>query len=260
VTPINDFANALRQAADALRGAKQVVVLTGAGVSKESGVPTFRDAQEGLWARYDPQELATPDAFRRNPRLVWEWYAYRRDMLKKVTPNPGHYALVRMESLFGKVVVITQNVDGLHRSAGSTDVIELHGNITKFKCFADCQGAPTSVDLDSFEWDQAEVPPRCPHCTTAYVRPDIVWFTEALPAEALHRAANLAQTCDVLLVVGTSGMVQPAASLPYTAKRWGKATVIDVNPFPDEIEAMADVVIRAPSGEALPELVRLLEE
>ncbi len=244
-------------AAKFLRLANRVVVLTGAGVSKESGVPTFRDAQEGLWAKFDPQELATPAAFRRNPKLVWDWYEFRRKFIAGIKPNPGHYAIADLEDLLPEVVVVTQNIDSLHRVAGSSDVIELHGNIAQHKCFNDCRGTPTLIDLGTLTWDEQNGPPACPHCG-AFVRPNVVWFTEALPENALDRAVQLCQQADVVLVVGTSGMVQPAASLPYHAKRWGNAYLIDMNPNEDEITPFCDLFLQGPSGVLLPQLIQAL--
>ena len=241
------------QAAALLGRARLVVVLTGAGISKESGVPTFRDAMDSLWARYDPQQLATPGAFRRDPTLVWNWYTHRRELLRRAAPNPGHGALAQLESLVPQMVVITQNVDGLHQAAGSSDVIELHGNLSRDKCFAACQGEPTYVAPESALPPVGDMPPRCPHCE-GYIRPDVVWFGEALPQAALARAVALSRGADVMLVVGTSGVVQPAASLPYYAAQSGKL-IVDVNPFPDEISPMADVFLQGPAGEVLPRLV-----
>jgi len=249
----------VRQAAETLRKASRVVVLTGAGVSKESGVPTFRDALEGLWANFDPQQLATPAAFQRNPKLVWDWYEHRRTSLATIQPNPGHYAIAELERLIASVGVVTQNIDGLHRMAGSSDVIELHGNIQQHKCFADCQGNPTLIDLETLVWDRENGPPKCPHCGD-YVRPNVVWFTEVLPEQALERAILLCVQADVVLVVGTSGMVQPAASLPYHAKRWGHAQLIDVNPNEDEIAPMCDLFLQGPSGQVLPQVVQTLRQ
>jgi NAD-dependent deacetylase len=252
---------AIHEAARILRRARQLVILTGAGVSKESGVPTFRDALEGMWERFNPEDLATPEAFLRNPALVWEWYEHRRQMLAQVQPNPGHYALAALEGLLPEVIVVTQNVDGLHRAAGSTDVIELHGNLARHKCFDNCQGDPTLIDLSMLpaQPEIATLPPRCPHCG-AFIRPDVVWFTESLPPLAIDRAFGLAQTCDVMLVVGTSGVVQPAASLPFYAKSMGDATIIDVNPLPDEIAPLAHVFIQGPSGVVLPQVVQAVRE
>lgn len=253
-------AESIQQAATALKNAQLVAVLTGAGVSKESGVPTFRDAQTGLWAQYNPEELATPAAFRAKPKLVWDWYMFRREMVSKAKPNPGHVALADLQGLTKRITVITQNVDDLHEQAGSHDVIHLHGNIARSKCFDDCQGNPTVIDLDKLGYvhdTEAAEPPSCPHCG-AWVRPDVVWFTEMLPVYELTRAAELSELCDVMLVVGTSGLVQPAASLPIKAKRAG-ATVIEVNPDYSMITRYADIKLEAPSGEALPQVIAAMQ-
>ena len=241
------------EAARQLNKANLLVVLTGAGVSKESGVPTFRDALDGLWSRYDPRQLATPEAFEANPKLVWDWYAYRRQVVEKVKPNPGHYAIAALEDLLPQVVVVTQNIDGLHLQAGSTDIIELHGNIRRYKCSGNCRGTPTMIAVE--DWTNQ---PTCPHCGR-WVRPDIVWFTEALPHEAIVRAQTLSQQASVMLVVGTSGVVYPAAGLPALAKEAG-GYVIDVNPMQDEISALADLFLDGPSGEVLPQIVQAMRE
>jgi NAD-dependent deacetylase len=247
------------EAARRLREAKALVVLTGAGVSEESGVPTFREAREGLWTQYDPQQLATPAAFAANPKLVWDWYEYRRQVLRTVKPNPGHYAIAALEKLLPRVTVVTQNVDGLHQAAGSADVITLHGDITRNKCSTNCQGDPTLIDASTLQWDRAAGPPTCPHCGKL-VRPDVVWYTEPLPRAAIDRAIAVSMSADVMLVVGTSGVVQPAASLPYTAKRHHNALIIDVNPVPDEITPMADLFLGGPAGRVLPQIVQTMQE
>ncbi|MCC7451070.1 MAG: NAD-dependent deacylase [Anaerolineae bacterium] len=247
------------EAARRLQQSISLVVLTGAGVSKESGIPTFRDALDGLWARYDPQQLATPEAFRANPRLVWDWYEHRRQMMYGIQPNPGHYALAALEDLLPQVVIVTQNIDGLHKMAGSTDIIPLHGNIHQHKCFANCQGDPTLIDISTLDWDGAAGPPECPYCGS-WVRPDVVWFNENLPRAELDRAITLSKNADVMLVVGTSGVVQPAASLPYYARRYNDAFIIDVNPIPSEITPIAQVFLEGPSGEILPHVVRAMRE
>lgn len=203
-----------------LRDARSVAVLTGSGISAESGVPTFRGAQTGLWARFDPEELATPEAFERDPRLVWEWYSWRRRLVEKATPNPAHTALVELERRVPQFVLITQNVDGLHRRAGSQNVVELHGNIHRSKCSRE------GVELEPSEEDEG-VPPCCPRCG-AFLRPDVVWFGEMLPTEALTKAFDAGRMCDVFLSIGTSGVVQPAASLPLEALRSG-TMLIKVN-------------------------------
>jgi NAD-dependent deacetylase len=202
---------------EALRGAGHVAVLTGAGVSAESGIPTFRDALTGIWATFDPDELATPAAFARNPGLVWRWYRERRIAIRAARPNPAHHALARLERLVPQLTLVTQNIDGLHARAGSADVVELHGNIARVKC------AEEDRVVEQFE-DTDEVP-RCGRCG-GFLRPDVVWFGELLPFEALERASDAARSCDVFLSVGTSNLVEPAASLPWTAVRHGALVAV----------------------------------
>lgn len=230
-----------------LRAARRIVVLTGAGVSAESGVPIFRDAQTGLWSKFDPRELATPSAFERNPKLVWDWYAARRLRALEVAPNPGHYAIAHMEALVPDFLLATQNVDGLHARAGSRKLVELHGNIARVKCSREHRVVE--------RWTEPGdgLPPRCPSCG-AFLRPDVVWFEEMLSAQALQQAEQAAYRCDVLLVAGTSGEVYPAAALPLYAKANG-ARVVEINPDPTALSDLADDHLRAPSGIALPTLV-----
>jgi NAD-dependent deacetylase len=228
-----------------LVAAQSVAVLTGAGVSAESGVPTFRDAQTGLWANFKPQDLATPTAFLRRPRRVWEWYAWRRELLAKVKPNPGHHALAKMESLFPHFTLITQNVDGLHQQAGSSKVIELHGNIARTKCFTE------NVIVDAWP-ETGDVPPKCPRCG-GLLRPDVVWFEESLPEEATAEAFSASKTCDVFLCIGTAAEVYPAAFLPLEALRGG-AFVVEINPNPTPLTAKAHVVLAGAAGVVLPEV------
>ncbi len=231
----------------ALRTARHVAVLTGAGISAESGIPTFREAQTGLWAKYDPQELATPQAFRRQPRLVWEWYAWRRQLVAQAEPNPGHLALAALARLAPQLTLITQNIDSLHQRAGSPSVIELHGNLTRFICF-DRRHAVSA-------WTETgEVPPRCPECGSR-LRPDVVWFGESLPPEALQQAVAAARSCDVFLSVGTSALVQPAASLPLEARQQG-ALVVEINPNETPLTAYVSVYLPGRAGEVLPALLR----
>lgn len=234
---------------------ERLVVSTGAGISKESGIPTFRDAMDGLWAKYDATQLATPDAFRRNPKLVWDWYTYRREIINAAEPNAGHHALVELEDLLPQVIIITQNVDGFHYKVGSTDVISLHGDIQRNKCFDACQGDPTYIDISTLEWDQTTGPPLCPHCGKAYARPDVVWFTEMLPSHALRRAHDVTINCDVMLVIGTSGLVQPAASLPFLAAERG-AIVLEINPNPSMISEIVEMRLSSGSATMLPEIVK----
>lgn len=221
-------------------------MLNGAGISAESGVPTFRDAQTGLWARYRAEDLATPEAFQRNPRLVWEWYAWRRTLINQALPNPGHFALVEMEGRITGFTLITQNVDGLHRQAGSQNVIELHGNIQRTRCSREEILIGTWVET-------ADAPPHCPRCG-ALLRPDVVWFGESLPAPALDRAWQAAEDCDLFFSIGTSGVVQPAASLPYLALR-NNIPVVEINPDKTTLSNQADFVLSGPAGMLLPALV-----
>lgn len=240
-----------RELRAALRGGRQVAVFSGAGISAESGVPTFRDAQKGLWARFDPMELASPEGFERNPKRVWGWYAMRRQQLQQVQPNPGHYALARWERLRPGLKVVTQNVDGLHQRAGNSDVIELHGNISRVRCSLE------NVIVEQWEERPDEVP-RCGQCA-AYLRPDVVWFGELLPPEAYARAQEVMATADLVLVVGTSALVQPAAQLPYIALRAG-AVVVEVNPEETPFSADATFSVRGPAGVVLPAMVEAIAD
>lgn len=251
----------IKQAAEAIRSAKKIAVLTGAGVSKESGVPTFRDALDGLWAKYNPQELATPMAFHKNPKLVWDWYQFRRELVSTAKPNPGHIALADLEKRYPRTVIITQNVDDLHEQAGNKHIIHLHGNIAESKCLDNCQGAPTIIDLESFEWDREKGPPACPHCGEP-VRPNVVWFHEMLPEDDLNRAYAVSLACDLMIVVGTSGLVVPAATLPEIAKRSPDtpAKIIEVNPDSTAITPLTDIKLDGASGEILPQVMELLDD
>jgi NAD-dependent deacetylase len=230
-----------------LQQANRIAVLTGAGVSAESGVPTFRQAQTGLWAQYDPQELATPQAFQQNPRLVWEWYAWRRDLVMQAQPNPGHLALAEIERHVPQFTLITQNVDGLHQRAGSQNVIELHGNILRTKCFDNEHIIAQWADTD-------EVPPHCPQCDSL-LRPDVVWFGEGIPYITVIEAISIARSCDLFLAIGTSAIVQPAASLPLEAAQRHIPT-IEINPQTTPISRYMDFALSGPSGEVLPALAQ----
>jgi NAD-dependent deacetylase len=229
----------------AIAQAESVVALTGAGVSAESGVPTFRDAQTGLWAQYRAEDLATPEAFARQPGVVWDWYAYRRKLVAQVQPNPAHRALAALEDRVPAVTIITQNVDGLHQRAGSSRVVELHGNIARVRC-ANCGRLAAS-------WTEPPVPPRCPACDGP-LRPDVVWFGELLPRQALAEATAALQSCDVLLVVGTSALVEPAASLPLLAIRRG-ALVVEINPAPTPLTPLVTASLRGPAGVLVAQVV-----
>ena len=234
-----------------LAAAGHVAVLTGAGISAESGVPTFREAQTGLWARYDPEQLATPEAFVSNPQLVWEWYTWRRGLVSTVEPNPAHYALAEMAARVPRFTLITQNVDGLHQCAGSEGVIELHGNIVRSKCF-DCQR--TAFNVQELQEITRQTPPRCEYCG-GMLRPDVVWFGETLPVDALNRAYDASRSCDLFFSIGTAALVHPAASLPVQALSQGIPTV-EVNPQATPLTASVTYVLNGPAGEVLPQLVQ----
>jgi NAD-dependent deacetylase len=221
-----------------------LAVLTGAGVSAESGVPTFR-GEGGLWRSHRPEELATPQAFHRDPELVWQWYNWRRELISACRPNAAHTTLSDMESAGGDLVLITQNVDGLHRLAGSQNVLELHGNIWRLRCTRGCRPAWTDRRAPL-----PEIPPRCPDCG-ALARPDVVWFGESLPGHVLEAALDAARRCRIMLVVGTSALVQPAASLPLLALEGG-AHVVEINPQPTPLSNLVHQVIRQPAAVALP--------
>lgn len=212
----------METAAHALRAAENVCVLTGAGVSAESGVPTFRDALTGLWAQFDAEKLATPEAFREQPDLVWSWYAMRAAQIQNTHPNAGHFALTTLCAYVPHFTLLTQNVDDLHVRAGTSNVIALHGNLLRARCSGGCD-----VTLD-MAMAPAERAPRCPACGER-MRPDVVWFGEELAPDNLQRARSATFACDVFLSVGTSNLVEPAASLPWLAAAHG-ATVIVVNP------------------------------
>lgn len=237
----------IKKAAEILLNSERVVVSTGAGVSRESEIPTFREKQTGIWATFDPEKLATVDGFLKNPKLVWDWYQERIKMIEKVEPNPGHYAIAELENLIQEFTLITQNIDNLHQRAGSKNICELHGNIFQYKCFEE-----DKIIQQLPESDQS--PPLCPNCH-GLIRPNVVWFGEALPEEALDLAFKKAASCDCIIVVGTSGLVQPAASLPFVAKQHTGAKIIEVNPSTSAITSIADVFLQGKSGEILPKLV-----
>ncbi len=237
--------SAIAELREKLWKAKQVVVLTGAGISAESGVPTFR-GEGGLWKSYSVMELATPEAFSRDPKLVWEFYNWRRELLAPLTPNPGHQALAEIERGIPHFKLITQNIDGLHRKAGNTDITELHGNIWWVRCTG-CARLMEDLRVPLPEM------PECPSCG-ALLRPNVVWFGEMLEPLVLGAAYEAINSCDLMIVVGTSGTVQPAASMGSQAKRSG-ATVAEVNLEPTPYSGTYDISIAGKSGEILPKLL-----
>jgi NAD-dependent deacetylase len=227
------------------REAKQIAMLTGAGVSRESGVPTFREKQTGLWERFRAEDLVSVEGFARNPRLVWEWHEWMAGRMAAAQPNPAHLAITRMAQRAPRFTLVTQNIDGLHQRAGCAEVYELHGNIHRIICSA--ERVPTTVA------PSAEKPPRCARCG-AYLRHDVVWFGESLPEAALAAGLRAAQECDLFFSVGTSAVVQPAASLPLLALRRG-TPVVEINPEETPLSGSARFVLRGPAGEILPALI-----
>ncbi len=221
----------------------RVVVLTGAGISAESGIPTFR-GEQGLWKQFRAEELATLEAFERDPMLVWEWYDWRRGIIGRAEPNEGHRTISAWQDVFPSFSLITQNIDGLHERAGSRDPVELHGNIWKLRCLR--EGTVT----ESREVPLHSLPPLCPACG-AMLRPHVVWFGEALEGRVLDEAFRRSASCDVMFVVGTSAIVHPAASLPLAAADSG-AKIVEVNPDPTPLSRTADFIFRGKAGQILP--------
>jgi NAD-dependent deacetylase len=234
-----------------LAGAQRILVLTGSGVSAESGVPTFRDAQTGLWARYRPEDLATPEAFARQPDLVWSWYEWRRALVRQAQPNAAHRALAILASHRPGLTLITQNVDGLHQRAGSPAVVEFHGNL-----FTDCCSRPTCGHRETCTEESRKSPPPCPRCS-APLRPGVVWFGEAIPVAALDASQRAVAACDLFLSIGTSSLVYPAAGLAESALDRG-VCVIELNPEATPLSAHADLCVRGPAAQTLPPAVERL--
>ena len=227
--------------ASALIEVERWVVMTGSGVSAESGVPTFRDAQTGLWAQYDPLELATPAAFENDPEVVWQWYQWRRELISNTVPNAAHSALAELQQLKPELTLVTQNVDGLHQRAGSTDVLEFHGSLRRNKCFRCERPGPESTDA---------YPPDCAACG-GLLRPAVVWFGEAIPAAALQAAAGAVDECDAFFSVGTSSLVYPAAALAEAALG-RQALVVEINPNPTPLSGRADFALQGSAALWLP--------
>ena len=236
-----------------LAGAQHVMVLTGAGMSAESGIPTFRDAQSGIWAKYRPEDLATPEAFEADPARVWNWYESRRASVVEAQPHAGHHALALMEKRLPSLRVVTQNVDGLHQAAGSTGVCELHGNILRSKCHV-------SHRQISREWllDSNHTPPRSPYVKHGLARPDVVWFGEVLPQKEIDAAMASAARCDFCFSIGTTSLVHPAASLPMMALEHG-AALVEINPLDTPLSSHADQCLRGKASEVLTSIIEQLD-
>jgi NAD-dependent deacetylase len=240
--------NDVERAAEIISGSRRVAVSTGAGISRESGIPTFR-GKEGLWKNHSPEVLASREGFLADPGLVWQWYRERLFKARDTEPNSGHFALAELEKMLPGCVVITQNIDNLHRRAGTKNLVELHGNIERFKCLDHSHPA----DFDP-SWD--DEPPRCSLCGSL-IRPDIVWFGEQLPAKELETAFRESSLCDTFILVGTSVLVQPAASLPFIALENGAKT-IEINLEESTFTPYADIFMKGMSGKILPVLARLI--
>ena len=244
-------------AAEALSNAREIVIFTGAGISAESGIPTYQNLLTGIWATHDPQSLETARAFRENPPLIWGWYLWRRHQVAKAEPNAAHLALGKLASSERKVSVITQNVDDLHERAGSADVLHLHGSLTTPKCFACHRPSHTSLPHVMFPTEGAPVePPRCARCK-GRLRPGVVWYGEDLPRDVWKSAIALVKTCDVLISVGTSGVVAPAAEIPKVALSSG-ATVIHINTEDVSSGAQNELMLIGKATEILTKLCALL--
>ncbi len=232
-----------------LKRAERVMISTGAGVSTESGIPAFR-GNGGLWEEFKPEELATPEAFQRDPKKVWQWYDWRRQMIKGVEPNKGHHALVELESLIPRLFLFTQNIDGLHQRAGSQNVYELHGNIWRVRCLKE------NKIFESFETPFKVIPPLC-ECGSL-IRPDVVWFGESLPPDVLTTAWQVASNCDFFFLIGSSATVEPAASLAWLARERG-AVVVEINDEITPVTEIANECFLGKSGVILPQLIKALK-
>lgn len=245
--------NELARAVSLIHSAENIACLTGAGVSVESGLATFRDTRTGAWTNVDPEKYASQKGFVASPGDVWRWYMKRYNEMSRAQPNAGHIALAELEILVPNFTIVTQNVDDLHERAGSRYVLHLHGSICRYRC----NGCRRTYDL-SVEERSASLPPMCPRCFD-FIRPDIVWFEEHLPTGILDMALRMTRECNVMLVAGTSGVVYPAGEFPTTAKQNG-AAIIEINPETTAVTGMADVSLRGPSGVILPQIIAQLKK
>lgn len=239
-----------------LRRSQKVLVLTGAGISKESGIPTFR-GEDGLWEKYSPQELANFDCFYENPALVSEWYQHRRDIIEDVEPNAAHYALVEMEKHYPDFTITTQNVDDLHNRAGSQEVLELHGNIMRNYCI-ECGQEFSPSEFQKLYTQNDDHIPRCDQCN-GLIRPDVVWFGEQLPQKDLQKSFDKARQCDLCFSIGTSAQVRPAADIPRIAAQNG-AFIVEVNPNKTSLSSRVNLSLKGKAGELLPALVDIIKK
>lgn len=240
----------IQAAAEIIVKSQKIVALTGAGISADSGIPTFR-GKNGLWKKFRPEDLATPSAFQKDPKLVWEWYSWRISMILKAKPNLAHIALAKLEKIGKLDAVITQNVDDLHERAGTKNIIKLHGDILTARCIS-CNKKIRLTEPPK------DVPPRCSICKNL-LRPDVVWFGEPLPSEAINRAFSISANADVMIVIGTSGIVYPAGALPYITKNSG-GKIIEINICESAVTPMADIFIKDKASVILPQIVDVLEK
>ncbi len=238
----------LRDISQKIKSSKRIIIFTGAGISKDSGIQTFRD-EDGLWKNFDPQKLATLDGFLKDPVMVWKWYISRIEKIKQAKPNMGHYFVANIEKINKATFVITQNIDGLHKKAGSKNVIELHGNVEQIKCLKCTYKKPYD------DTDFSVLPPKC--ICGSLLRPDVVWFGEALPYESLIKAFNLAELADLAIIIGTSNLVYPAAEIPFIAKR-NRSFIIEINPERTVLTPYVDIYLNNPSKDAYEMLISLL--
>ncbi len=243
------------QAKERIYGARKVAVLTGAGISAESGIPTFRDT-DGLWTKFSPMELSSFEAFYNNTAIVAEWYKKRRHIIEETMPNPGHYALAEIEKKFQYFDIITQNIDGLHSKAGSNNIIEIHGNIMKNYCI-DCKKKYSAKEFDTIYETSVSHIPRC-NCG-GLIRPDVVWFGELLPKQTIEKAFQKAEKADIFFSIGTSAMVRPASDLPITAIQNG-AFLIEINMKQTHLSDYTHLQLNGPSGKILPQLLKEIEK
>lgn len=253
---MNDF---ISKAAQAIHNANRITVFSGAGISKESGISTYREPQEGEWAKHDPMLLATNLGFMLNPKLVWKWNMNRYDKMLNSQPNPAHFAVTNLQTIKPSLNVVTQNIDDLHERANTQNIIHLHGSMLEFKCSGDCKGNPTLIDLKDFNYvyHEDDFPPKCPYCNSKFVRPNIVWFGEALPVPAVIASREIIAQTDVLLVVGLSGAITYGA--PNIVKENG-GIIVEVNPLRSQITDLADIWIEAPAGKVLPEIIKAIRD
>jgi NAD-dependent deacetylase len=244
---IESTQNKLEAILDKLKSDQRVVVFTGAGVSAESGIPTFRNKFDGLWTQYSVDDVASADGFKANPKLVWDWHADLRKKILDSAPNPAHQAIALMETMLPEFTLITQNIDGLHQRAGNTKVIELHGNIHKIRCHDRC------TDENEVSWETYEYDQPCPHCG-GKLRPDVVWFGESLSKDSYGKGKEAVRKCTLLFCIGTSSVIYPAASFPFEAAHRG-AMVVQINPNATELDLVTPYVFRGKAGDVMPMIV-----